>query len=155
MKTITIDWADPKSLRQAARELRKFAKNLNTKTQEFNRRLCEEAAEEAKLHYSQDVMVTATDNGVTATGSQVVFEEFGAGSRTADPYPGGADVSFEVRRGAYSDLHGGEYARSGYTMWHHNGEKYEYVIPNHGLFYGMEQARERAKDIAEEVFGSD
>ena len=155
MKTISFDWGDPRSIARAAKELQDYADSLDARAKEFDRQLSQEAANEAKLHYSQNVTVTALDNGVLATGPEVVFEEFGAGSRTADPFPGGADVGFEIRQGAYSDLHGGEYARSGYTMWHHNGEPYEYVIPNHGLFYGMEEAREKAAEIAEEVFGRD
>lgn len=154
MKKISFS-LDPREIERAAKELRDYAASLSVRAMELDRKLSEEAANEARAHYSGAVTVEPTDRGVMAYGQEVVFEEFGAGARISDPFPGGADVSFEIRRGAYSDLHNGEYAKSGYEAWHHNGERYEYVTPRNGLFYGMEQARSMAADIAEEVFGND
>ena len=146
---------DPKDFKDLANELRRYANEMQSMADEMNQRLCRVAAEEAREHYSSDVQVEEIENGVIATGESVVFEEFGAGARISDPFPGGADVNFEIRQGAYSDLHEGEYARSGYEMWHHAGEEYRYVTPTNALFYGMEKAKEEAGKIAREVFGSD
>lgn len=140
-----------KSIQAAAKALADYAKHLKDCETAITERLSEIAAEEAAEHFDEDVTVTPTANGVLATGPSVVFQEFGAGARVSDPFDGGADVSFEIRRGAYSDLHDGEYAQSGYEMWHHDGIEYRYVTPGNGLFYGMMKAREEAPNIAKEV----
>lgn len=152
MRKIRIS-LNPSDLDELAKQLRQYAKQLPEMADEMTARLSEEAATVARQHFSNDVTVDATANGVTATGESVVFEEFGAGARISDPFPDGADVDFEIRRGAYSDLHNGEYSQTGYQYWHHDGERYEYVTPRNGLFYGMQAAREKIKEIAEEVFG--
>lgn len=153
MKTekFTISLTDLTSIRRLQRELEKKAKKLKDQADEITRRLSIEAANEASKHFSEGVMVESTGAGVLATGDSVVFEEFGAGSRISDPFPGGADVSFEIRRGAYSDLNGGEYAQSGYQQWHYGGEVYEYITPGNGLFYASETVKDHAAEIAEEV----
>ena len=140
-----------KSIQAAAKALADYAKHLKDCETAITERLSEIAAEEAAEHFDEDVTVTSTANGVLATGPSVVFQEFGACAAVRDPLPGGADVSFEIRRGAYSDLHYGEYAQSGYKSWHHNGTEYTEVVPNHGLFYGMMKAKEEAPRIAKEV----
>lgn len=142
-----------RSLTEVAKQLEKLADKLEQGevSHEVVRRVSEVAAEEARSHFGTDVTVSAHDSGVIATGESVVFEEFGAGARISDPYPDGTDAAIEIRRGAYSDLHQGEYARSGYKEWHHDGERYEYVTPVNGLFHGMMKAKEEAPGIIEEV----
>ena len=141
----------PASLKQMAKDLRTYAAELRLDAVEISHKLSEVAADEARAHFSPNVTVTAGENGVIAVGQSVVFEEFGAGARISDPYPGGADVDFEIRRGAYSDLYGGEYAQSEYQEWHHDGETYEYITPVNGLFHGMMAAMDSAPEIAKEV----
>lgn len=142
---------DPDSIREAAKELEDYAKKLRSASSQIDLKLSQIAAEEASRHFDSDVTVVATDHGVMAAGESVVFQEFGAGSRISDPFPGGADTSMEIRRGAYSDLHGGEYAQTGYEYWHHDGERYEYQTPRNGLFYGMMAARENEAQAVKEV----
>ena len=143
---------DPRDIDDLVKELRRYAKQMRNMADEVSMRLSEVAADEARSLYSDDITVEATANGVIASGESVVFEEFGAGARISDPFPDGADVSFEIRRGAYSDLHQGEYARSGYELWHHNGDEYRFVTPTNALFFGMEKAKEEIGKIAREVF---
>lgn len=140
-----------KSIMAAAEKLRAYARKLEEGTGRIEERLSEVAADEARTHFDGDVSVEALPNGVRASGESVVFQEFGAGARISDPFPGGADVGFEIRRGAYSDLHGGEYAQSGYESWHYRGEEYRYVTPRNGLFYGMMKAKEESANIVREV----
>ena len=142
---------DPKSIQEAADELMEYSKKLRRAEFMIDQKLSQIAAEEAGKHFDGDVTVSALDHGVMATGESVVFQEFGAGSRISDPFPDGADVDFEIRRGAYSDLNGGEYAQTGYEYWHHNGERYEYQTPRNGLFYGMMAAKENAAEAVKEV----
>lgn len=151
---IDFDVFDTYSIEQAAKKLAAYAVRLRDSETEITRRVSEVAADEARDRYDEDVFVYGTDHGVIATGESVVFQEFGAGARISDPYDGGADVDFEIRRGAYSDLYGGEYAQSGYEKWHHDGEEYRYITPTNALFYGMEAARAAAADIAKEVLRS-
>ena len=151
MRRISVS-LDPRDFKDLADELRRYANSMQDLADEVSRRLSEVAADEARSHFSSDIQVEAIEDGVVATGESVVFEEFGAGARISDPYPGGADVDFEIRRGAYSDLNEGEYARSGYELWHHNGDEYRFITPTNALYYGMEQAKEEAGKIAREVF---
>lgn len=150
MKKISFS-LDPASIQQAAKELEAYAKKLRDSELWIDQRLNQIAADEARQHYDGNVAVAAMDHGVMAAGESVVFQEFGAGSRISDPFPGGADVDFEIRRGAYSDLHEGEYAQTGYEYWHYRGERYEYQTPRNGLFYGMEKAKDEAAQVVREV----
>lgn len=154
MREITVS-LDPKDIDELAKQLRKYAGEMQEMAGRVTERLSEIAADTARELYSEEIAVEATGNGVVATGESVVFEEFGAGARISDPYPGGTDAGIEIRRGAYSDLHGGEYAKTGYDHWHHAGEVYRYVTPTNALFFGMEKARDEAGRIAREVFGDD
>ena len=146
---------DPDELEQLAYELRRYAQNLRDSEAVITERLSEEAAKVASSLYSGDITVEPTARGVIATGPSVVFEEFGAGARISDPYPGGADVSFEIRRGAYSDLTEGEYQATGYELWHHDGDVYRYVTPTNALFFAKEHIKEIAPEIVREVLGRD
>lgn len=150
MKKITMA-LDPASIQRAADALRKYADSLAGKADEIDRRLSQEAADEAREHYGEDIRVEALEHGVLASGESVVFQEFGAGARISDPFPDGADIGVEIRRGSYSDAHGGEYAATGYDHWHYMGEEYRYVTPTNALFYGMRAAQDRAVEIAKEV----
>lgn len=144
---------DPKEIRKAAQALREYATKLEDSTEEIQSKLCRVAAAEAAKHFDEDVTVTPAGDRVIAEGESVVFQEFGAGARVFNPYPDGGDVGIEVRQGAYSDLHYGEYAQNAYEFWHHDGKVYEYVEPRNGLFHGMMQALEDAPDIVREVLG--
>lgn len=138
-------------LDRAVRQLEKYAKKLEQCPEEIDRRLSEIAADEARTHFRGGVTVSAEPHGVIATGDSVVFQEFGAGARISDPFPDGADVDFEVRRGAYSDLHEGPYAESGYEYWTFGGRRYEYVTPTNAMFHGMMEARAQAGAVVKEV----
>ena len=94
----------PESIERAAEQLREYAKRLETATAEIDRRLSEEAAEEAAQHYGPGITVEALDHGVRASGEEVVFQEFGAGARISDPFPGGVDIGVDIRRGSYSEI---------------------------------------------------
>lgn len=139
------------SIRKAADKLRAYAKRIESAGNEIDRRLSEIAAEEAASHFGPEITVEALDHGVRATGEEVVFQEFGAGSAVMDPFPGGADIGIEIRQGSWSDAHQGEYARSGYEMWHHNGVEYRYIVPTNAMFHGMMKAKEMAGEVAREV----
>lgn len=142
------------SIEKAAKQLADYARGLRFAAGEIDHSLSVIAAEEAASHFDENVSVAALEHGVMAVGDSVVFQEFGAGARISDPYPDGADVGFEIRRGAYSDLHEGEYAQTGYQYWHHDGEIYQYVTPTNGLFHGMMAAKERAAKVAKEALSN-
>ena len=139
-------------LDRAVKQLERYAKKLEQCPEEIDRRLSEIAADEARSRYRGGVTVTAEDHGVIAEGDSVAFQEFGAGARISDPFPDGADVSFEIRKGSWSDAHEGPYKQSGYKYWTFGGRTYTYIEPTNALFYGMEKAKEEAGRIAREVF---
>ena len=138
-------------LQKLADELLRLADRIDKAPKSVNAMLVAAAAEEARNHYSDRITVEETENAVRATGNSVAFEEFGAGARISDPFPDGADVDFEIRKGAYSDLHEGEYAKSGYESWHHGGEEYKYVTPTNALFYARERAIAEIPEAANEL----
>lgn len=142
----------PDSIRDAAEMLESYANRLKNAAEAIQTELCKTAATEAARHFDGDVTVMPAGDRVTATGESVVFQEFGAGAAVRDPYPDGAEVDFEIRRGAYSDMMGGEYAQTKYEYWHHDGEKYTQVVPVHGLFYGMMAAKDAIPEIVKGVF---
>lgn len=141
----------PTSIEKAAEQLRQYAKRLREASDEIDSRLSTEAAEETATHYDADIMVEALEHGVRASGESVVFQEFGAGARISDPFPDGADIGVDIRRGSYSEMNMGEYWQSGYEQWHYGGEEYHYVTPTNALFYGMTRAKERAAEVTREV----
>lgn len=144
---------DPKSIRDAENKLWELVSKLSQCSDDIASELCKRAANEAAKHFDGDVTVMPAGDRVIAEGESVVFQEFGAGSRISNPYPDGGDVSFEVRQGAYSDLHEGDYAQNAYEFWHHGHEEYEYIEPRNGLFYGMMQAIDDAPEVTREVLG--
>lgn len=149
----TVVWAklSKYSLDLAAAKLELYAQQLRESSRQLTDELRQVAAAEARTHFSENVTVSVSENGVIASGQSVVFEEFGAGARISDPFPGGSDTDMEIRRGAYSDLHEGPYAQSGYEFWEHDGERYEYITPRNALFYGMEAARDAAAEKEGEI----
>ena len=150
-RTIIYTDLDPYHLAWAADKLREYAQALRYTAKMLPDDLSEVAAEEAREHYTPDIVVTTGEGAVSASGENVVFEEFGAGARISDPFPGGTDADMEIRRGAYSDLVGGPYAENDYEYWMHDGERYEYVTPTNALFYGMEAARGQAAEKASKI----
>ena len=150
MKKLTAELSQ-RSLQKLADDLMEYARRLETAEEEIVQRMSTEAAAEAGKYFSEGVSVFPNGHGITANGESVVFEEFGAGATVRDLFPGGADVSFEIRRGAYSELHHGEYEQTGYEYWHHHGQRLTHVDAGNGLFYGMEAARSSAPEIVKEV----
>lgn len=80
----------PKGIKQAQRELQEYRQALNSRLQEFARRLAMEGYEVARLRFSSaaydgdnDVTVRVESNGtkarIIASGKSVLFIEFGTG----------------------------------------------------------------------------
>lgn len=145
---------DPADLERMADELRAYAAKLRESGPKISEKLCEIAAEEARGHFSAGIAVDHTENKVIATGDYAIFQEFGAGAAVSDPFPGGSDVSVDIRFAAYSEKNGGELFRT-QEYWHFGGKEYREVVPTHGLFHGMERARAEAGKIAREVLNGD
>ena len=144
------------NLDRAVKQLERYAKKLESSTDEIDRRLSEIAADEARERYRGGIAVTAEEHGVTATGDSVVFQEFGAGATVVDPFPGGADVtSIEIMQGSYSRERRGPYWASGYESWEFGGRAYTQVEPTNALFFGMLEAKDRAGEVAREVLNGD
>lgn len=135
------------SLMRMAGDLEDLAGRLTGPAmKEADEKLAAMGAETAQENFGPDITVTADGNRIIANGEQVVFLEFGAGATTVDMW--GADLGFEIDRGSYSDEHDGEYAKSGYEMWHHAGQEYEYIQPTYAMFRAKLQIQ---RDAAEEI----
>lgn len=91
----------------------------------------------------------------TAENNQIAFIEFGAGSGTVPAGEFADKAPFGVYRGSYSDEHGGEYAKTGYQYWHHDGKVYTEIPANPGMEMAREAVLERAEEIVREVYHLD
>ena len=146
-------------LDHAIKTIEKYA-NLDRKLQDLAERLCqigEPIIRQVHGHHAV-VKTEPTANGykITASGTDVLFIEFGTGNATgaeAGKYDAVPQVA--LTPGSWSAAHGGEYhATGGYPRghWHFGGTEYT-ETPPHPAFYDAYQAMVQALPrIAREVF---
>lgn len=86
------------------------------------------------------------------SGEDVGFLEFGAGIATsADSFA--SQVGFDVSRGSYSIQHLGQYARTGFSFWYYDGNRYGnseddwLVLPTFGMQKAWDLARAKVAEI--------
>lgn len=132
MPNISIDLNDPSSIDDAIKYMEQLQKDMETATKEVVETLAEEAyiqadSEFRKASYPGDNDVLVTDkfeNGgkkatITATGSSVLFVEFGTGIFKSDNYEERDDVtsggSSLVLHGFYGSGHGANHKGWVYT----------------------------------------
>lgn len=172
MKKITFT-LESYSVRQAIDEVRKYQRELTSKTEQLRQRIGMVIAWSASQGFStslvDDVLngekrfanvdVSVNDEGdttvVIARGNDAVFVEFGAGvynngSVGTSPHPKGAELGFTI--GSYGKGNGrkevwGYYGEGGLTLTHGTPAS----MP---MYRGMREACGHIAEIAREVFGS-
>lgn len=161
-KRIVIDLNDLSSFDKAIKEITKFEKWVNQKTNELIKRLADEGVNIALSHTERASAYGNTDieiysekgsNGswrIVASGEDVYFVEFGAGIGVdeSDPFVAQADV--EVFDGSYSLKHNGPYIKTG--IWHYNGLTLNGIEALKPMYQTQKELEERLVDIAKEVF---
>ena len=158
---IEIDPFDVGSIIQAQREQERILKEFDEKVDRFLKEVAKIGERAAQSAYGNAVTVSVAEieNGyeIRADGKSVVFIEFGAGSAVnpANRYANevSAQGGFEIRKGSYSDMNGGEYAQTGYHFWHFGGVQYTKVEPRNGMQKAYEAIAREMKDVAKAVFG--
>ena len=164
MKTITATLS-PSSIDRMIKQLEGYKKRFETLCDRFMKALAETGVVAATQEYAMDdahpddppiqVTVTETDKGysVTASGKQVVFVEFGAGTKTAAGDSRAANVGVEIRPRSYSEQNAQEFSTFGFWIYPaRNGKRYEYVEPHPGLWRARQEIERQIERIAREVF---
>lgn len=146
-------------IEEVIRRLKDIRDNLETKCDEFCRRLAEEGAREASRVYGSQIQVSVVpiEGGykISANGDQVCFLEFGAGTRTNESHPMSgamAAAGIEVRPKSYSEKATRMFAEKDFWVW--EDVYYTYIEPQPGLWRASQIIRDRAEEIAKEVFGA-
>lgn len=146
MKTIDIGSVAgiDEALRFLETEMSKEA--MQAKADKIATALIEKAKGVAESIYPPEVSVEIGEGGksLIASGPEVVFIEFGAGLTTDGSGEFAAHAPFNVEEGSYSVSQNpiGEYARTGFQYWHHDGKTLNALAPHPG----METARQYVTD---------
>lgn len=151
--------------------LESYKKQFIERCNRFIRKLAEEGMRVATTEYAKgeghpndppiNVTVVQTDNGysITASGRQIVFMEFGAGTRTATSHPMAQSLTsqtgIEVRPGSYSEQNTQEFAALGFWVYPPKSSEhktYEFIEPTPGLWRAEQEIERKIEKIAKEVF---
>ena len=154
----SADWA------KAADEIEQIAKQYERGLDEACKEIAEAGRNEAASRYvahSSDgnnaVSTSVVRNGnadynVSAEGSDLYFNEFGAGisTDTAHPYASGANVT--IAPGSYSSSSEGtgQFARNGFWWW--NRRRYEGIVPSRALYNARNYMESKVTEIVRRCF---
>ncbi|MBQ6479731.1 MAG: hypothetical protein IJI45_01310 [Anaerolineaceae bacterium] len=156
---IVIDINDPKTINAAIRELDKIQKKFDAKVDKFLEEIAEIGRNAAQQEYgTKAVTVTKEPTGdggwvIRASGDAVVFFEFGAGKATDATERYAGEMPFPVHVGSYSIANGGEFAATGFEVWHFGGQPYHEVEQRPGMLRAYEAIMQEIPNVAKRVFG--
>ena len=160
MKTITAS-LKPGDISRMIKSLEAYKRKFEKQREDFLRRIAEEGSAEASRVYGAEVSVSAvpTDYGyaIVASGKQVCFLEFGAGTTTdsAHPMAGNftAQTGIPVQEGSYSREHAQMFIVFGAWEWPPKSNHWmDHVDPQPGLYRAEQKIRDIVERIAREVF---
>ena len=165
MKTIEIDPFDLQSINRAIKELKAHETWRKQQITEYIKRLCEVGAEAARQTYKSlvDVQVTPDGKGIIAEGDQVVFLEFGTGTKVQD-HELSDPLSIEIMPGSWSESDEGKHTWSTWLAGGYVGKNnsrwiqrrfgdYPYdTEPRPGLYEAYKAIVANQEKIAQEVF---
>ena len=155
---IVIDVMDPKSVTAALKQVEKLTKSFDAKVDQFIREIVGIGMMAAQSTYGSAISVTAEATGdggwiIRAEGEPVVFFEFGAGKATDATERYAGEMPFPVYEGSYSIANGGEYAATGFKVWHFGGQPYHEVEQRPGMLRAYEAIMQEIPNVAKRVFG--
>lgn len=148
---------------KAAKELEKHAEKSFKKDDEFLRVLADRGAEIAKSAYADadenqtppivDTIKTKNGYSIVAQGQDVCFMEFGTGVQAGMGYDLPVPAPFAIAPGSWSIRHSRRFIVQGF--WYFHKKRYFGTYPLKGMYYASKMMREKAKEIAREVYRSD
>ena len=160
-KVISVELSN-KSIDKAIADLRKYKTWVAEKEQELRSRLAEIGKEVAEMRFSaaiydgtNDVQVEVSDDGntavITASGTSVVFIEFGSGVTYGYGHPLASKNNFEP--GSWSEGEKGKGHWDNPDGWYYkHGEKSLGNPPSMAMYNAVQRLSEQLTQIAREVF---
>lgn len=160
-KTITIELSN-KSINSAIKELRRYAEWVKKKEDELRSRLAMLGATVASIRFSNaiyngvnDVTVEVDDNGKTAvikaSGTSVVFIEFGSGAKYGYGHPQAGEFGFGP--GTWSDGPEGKGRWDHPKGWYYASGQHSYGNPPaQAMYSAVQEMTINLTRIAREVF---
>lgn len=152
------------SLTRALQEIEAYQKSFNERVSVFLDGLAKFGATVAQDEFGPDVNLTVekiddSHYAIVANGDQVCFLEFGTGVYADSTHQYASKVPFDVSPGSWSNQpgHGGHYPGGNYQGWLDLGldpGDYPYnTLPIRGMLHAYNAMRDRAPQLAREVFG--
>lgn len=157
---INVNPFNPLSIARAERLYNRYLQEFQIKVDQFISEIAELGSVAADTGYGGQVGVTVEpiNNGyaIIASGSQVVFLEFGAGDTVNTGNRYASVMPFEVSSGSWSVAHNGEYSIRqrvfGQGWWYYGGIKYTQITPCNAMQSAYDEIMSNWRDIAERVF---
>ena len=161
---IVVNPLDPKSVKQAIKELNRYKKWVQEKEEILRQRLTLMGASVASIEFSRaiysganDVSVRVTDDGKKATifaeGSAVAFIEFGTGDKYGHGHP--MNSQFGTGPGTWSDGPNGKGHWKNPNGWWFGDSQHTYGNPPAmAMVHARDMIAEQCTAIAREVFKS-
>ena len=163
MKTIEIDLLDSDSIDAAIKQLKRFEKEREQKIEQYVMELAQCGEVAAQHTYGPLVTVRAHKDGngvweIRANGEQVVFLEFGTGTKTMN-HPLSAPLDIEIKPGSWSEGPEGKHTWSKWLReqagsWSGSYKNYPYdTNPRPGMYEAYKAIVANQERIAKKVFG--
>lgn len=157
MRRITIELSEA-GIANAIRELEQYRDDVENAVQDVEHRLAVIGRDKAEDNYAgsyntlagnTDVTVEAEGSKVVASGEDLMFNEFGAGT-TAGQHPWAGKAPVDVSPGSWSATHAQEFTQRG--RWYYNDVRYTNIFPSRSLYLAFSYMRQNVQRIAREVF---
>jgi hypothetical protein len=159
---IRINILDRDSIDNAIKRVKDYRNSLDSKVNEIVSRLAVLGMQVVEYQYnsSEDYAVyevSCITNGdssmIIAEGSDVMFLEFGAGTKTSDyTYETESEGLPPIFPGSYSQTEGKGQFRPGHEYWYYERRRYTSLEPCLGFYFASKEIKEQAVDIATKVF---
>lgn len=157
MRKRIVAGLDAASLDRAVQEIAAYEAELNRKLISAFYVLAEEAADVVREHFFGYAVTVTTEPvnvvhpntyryRIMASGDEVGFLEFGAGTTANSPNnPLAVNAPFPVGPAEYSKRNAQRFYLYGY--WYYRKRRYEFVLPRRGLYFGDQYVRQNVRDV--------
>lgn len=169
-KQINVDIFDSSSVKNAIQEIENFYKELEEKTNDFVNLLGMYGLTVINAGYASAINDNANGNDVSvtmnnvshgtvtinATGTQVLFIEFGTGPLQPDDYEARSQLTSGnvLLHGEYSKQVGKDAIKKD-GKWYYNGERTAGIPAQSVMYKGMQALKEKVEEVARQVFLDD
>lgn len=169
-KQINVDIFDSSSVRNAIQEVENFYKELEEKANKFVDLLGRYGFSVINAGYESAINDNVKGNGVsvtmdnvshgtvtiTATGTQVLFIEFGTGPLQPDDYEARSQLTSGnvLLHGEYSKQLGKDAIKKD-GKWYYNGKRTSGIPAQSVMYKGMQAMKEKVEAVVRQVFLND